>query len=79
MDLKIKSTAGLHALLASRIVQCSSKYDAKIEIIYEDKTVDAKSILGLVSLAVPKGDNIKIVAAGPEAELAINDLRKIIE
>ena len=79
MELKINSTAGLHALLASRIVQCSSKYDAKIELIYEDKKIDAKSILGLVSLAVPKGDNITLVAEGPEADQALKELRKIIE
>jgi phosphocarrier protein len=78
MELKITSTEGLHALLASRIVQLASKYDATIRIAYEDQTIDARSILGLVSLAVPKGENIKVIAEGEEAQLALDELKKII-
>lgn len=77
-EITLKSTAGLHAALASKVVQLSSKYDAEVSIVYIDKTVDAKSILGLMSLAVPKGDNVKIVATGTDAEKALNDLKKIL-
>jgi phosphocarrier protein len=78
MEIIVKSTQGLHALLASRIVQLASKYDALITIQYEDKVIDAKSILGLVSLAVPKGENIKVKVEGEEAEAAMTDLKKIL-
>ncbi|MEC9485608.1 MAG: HPr family phosphocarrier protein [Candidatus Izemoplasma sp.] len=78
MEIKINSTEGLHALLASRIVQLASKYDADIRIEYEDTTIDARSILGLVSLAVPKGENIRVIATGTEAEVALNELKKIL-
>ncbi len=78
MEIKINSTEGLHALLASRIVQLASKYDADIRIEYEDTTIDARSILGLVSLAVPKGENIKVIATGTEAEQALNELKKVL-
>ena len=77
-EITLKSTAGLHAALASKVVQLSSKYDAEVSIVYTDKTVDAKSILGLMSLAVPQGDNVKIVATGTDAEKALNDLKKIL-
>lgn len=77
-EITIQSTAGLHATLASKVVQLSSKYDAEIRIEYTDKIVDAKSILGLMSLAVPKGDNIKVVAEGPDAEQALNEIKKIL-
>ena len=77
-EITINSTAGLHASLASKVVQLSSKYDAEITIEYTDKIVDAKSILGLMSLAVPKGDNIKVVAVGSDAEIALNDIKKIL-
>jgi phosphocarrier protein len=74
----IKSTVGLHASLASKLVQTASKYDVDVELVYEDKVVDAKSILGLMSLAVPHGDNVKIVANGVDAEKAIKDIQKIL-
>ena len=76
-ELTIKSTAGLHAALASKIVQISSKYDADVVIEYTDKVVNAKSVLGLMSLAVPHGDNVKVVATGNEAEKALNEIKKL--
>ncbi len=75
----VKSTVGLHASLAAKVVQAASKYDVEINLIYEDKVVDVKSILGLMSLAVPSGENVKIVANGDQAEQAIDDIAEILE
>ncbi len=74
----IKSTAGLHAELAAKIVQTASRYDVDIRLIYANVTIDAKSILGLMSLAVPSGENVKLVAIGDKAEKAIADIEKIL-
>ncbi len=74
----IKSTAGLHAKLAAKIVQAASKYEVDIKLVYEHVTIDAKSILGLMSLAVPQGKNVKLVAVGESAEVAIKDIEKIL-
>ena len=78
LDMKLKSTAGLHAQLASKIVMLSANYDCEVSIVYANKVVDAKSILGLMSLAVPKGENVTVVAEGVDAEKALNELKKII-
>lgn len=75
----IKSTVGLHASLAAKVVQAASKYDVDIELHYKDKVVDLKSILGLMSLAVPSGKDVVVVANGDEAEAAINDIASILE
>jgi phosphotransferase system HPr (HPr) family protein len=77
-ELTITSTAGLHAALASKIVHISSKYDAQVWIEYEDKKVDAKSILGLMSLAVPEGRNVKVISLGDDAEKALNEIKKLL-
>lgn len=74
----IKSTAGLHAQLAAKIVQVASKYDVDVRLIYSDKTIDAKSILGLMSLAVPQGENVKLIASGDKANEAITDIEKVL-
>ena len=78
-DIIIKNTAGLHARLAAKVVQTASKYAVDIELIYEDKVVDVKSILGLMSLAIPAGKNVRLVASGERAEEAIADVASILE
>ena len=42
----VKSTVGLHASLAAKVVQAASKYAVDINLIYNDKVIDVKSILG---------------------------------
>ncbi len=76
--ITIKSTAGLHAQLAAKIVQTASKYDVDIRLEYAHVTIDAKSILGLMSLAVPAGENVKLVATGTQAQKAIDAIESIL-
>lgn len=76
--ITIQSTAGLHAELAAKIVQSASKYDVDIRLVYQHVTIDAKSILGLMSLAVPQGENVKLIAKGDKAEIVINEIEKIL-
>lgn len=75
----IKSTVGLHASLAAKVVQAASKYSVDIELRYHDKVVDVKSILGLMSLAIPQGENVKLVASGDQAEKAIEEISELLE
>jgi len=77
-EILIKSTTGLHASLAAKVVQTASKYAVDIELHYHDKVIDLKSILALMSLAVPHGENVRIVARGSRAEEAIKDVSSIL-
>lgn len=74
----LANTRGLHAALAAEIVRLTSKYDAEIRIEYDDKVIDAKSVLGLLSLAIPYGENLQVIANGNQAEAAMNDLQKLL-
>lgn len=78
-QIVIKSTVGLHASLAAKVVQAASKYSVDINLYYHDKVVDVKSILGLMSLAVPQGENVRIVATGDQAEKAIDEIAELLE
>lgn len=75
----LQNTTGLHASLASKIVALAGKYDAHVEIEYENQVIDAKSILGLLSLAIPYGENLKIITSGEEAEKAMTELQKLLQ
>ncbi len=77
-EIMIKSTTGLHAALAAKVVQTASKYTVEIELVYKDKVVDLKSILALMSLAIPHGENVRIVARGTRAAEAIKDVSSIL-
>ena len=77
-QIVVKSTVGLHASLAAKVVQAANKYSVDINLIYKDKTIDVKSILGLMSLAIPSGENVIIEANGAQAELAIEDIASIL-
>lgn len=78
-QIVVKSTVGLHASLAAKVVQAASKYSVDINLHYHNKIIDVKSILGLMSLAIPKGENVVIEATGDQAEAAINDIATILE
>ncbi|KFZ27518.1 MAG: Phosphocarrier protein HPr [Candidatus Izimaplasma bacterium HR2] len=77
-EIILKSTVGLHAKIASKLVQLATKYSVDVKLYYNDQVVDAKSILGLMSLAIPSGENIKLVANGEQAEIAIDEIVKLL-
>lgn len=77
-QIVVKSTVGLHASLAAKIVKTASNYTVDINLHYNDKIVDVKSILGLMSLAIPSGENVVITATGDQAEEALNEIASIL-
>jgi len=77
-EIILRSTVGLHAKIASKLVQLATRYSVDVKLYYKDQIVDAKSILGLMSLAIPSGENIKLVANGEQAEIAIDEIVKLL-
>ncbi|SFL28215.1 HPr family phosphocarrier protein [Halanaerobium salsuginis] len=75
----ITNKTGLHARPAAQFVQKAGKFDSKIEIIFEEKEVNAKSIMGVMSLGVGKGNEITVRADGEDAQEAIKELVEFIE
>jgi catabolite repression HPr-like protein len=69
---------GLHARPAALFVQEANKFSSEIFVVKDTKKVNAKSIMGIMSLAVSKGTEITITADGADAEEAVNALAKIV-
>ena len=71
---------GLHARPASDFIACAKRYDANITIEKADsgKTVNAKSIVMLLSLGLSKGDNVTISASGADEQEAVEALVSLI-
>lgn len=77
--LTINNETGLHARPASQLVKKAGKFESKIEIITGNKEVNAKSIMGIMSLGLGKGDEIILRAAGDDAEAALETLVEFLE
>lgn len=75
----ITNKTGLHARPAAQFVQKAGKFDSKIEIVFEEKEVNAKSIMGVMSLGVGKGNEITVRAEGADADKAVKELVDFIE
>lgn len=79
IQLMIENKVGLHARPAALFVKMAKQHNADITVSYEEKTVNAKSILGLLSLGVKKDAIITVVANGSDEEVALHALSKLIE
>jgi phosphocarrier protein HPr len=73
------SKSGLHARPASVFVQNAKGFQSQITLSKNDKTVNAKSILSVLTLGAERGDQIVLKANGDDAELAIDRLASLLE
>lgn len=79
IQITVENRVGLHARPATLFVQTAQKHQAEITVSYEGKTVNAKSLLGLLSLGVTKDATITVAANGSDEEVALNALTSLLE
>lgn len=77
--VNIKNASGLHARPAGMFVKKAAEFKSTVEVIAKGKTVNAKSIMGIMSLGLGQGDELTIVANGEDQEAAIAALAELIE
>ncbi|MGI6462769.1 MAG: HPr family phosphocarrier protein [Candidatus Scatomorpha sp.] len=75
----IKNQVGLHARPATFFIQKANEFKSSIWIEKEDRRVNAKSLLGVLSLGIVKGTEINIVADGVDENEAIAKLSELID
>jgi phosphotransferase system HPr (HPr) family protein len=69
MTIKIKT--GLEARPVALFVQVASQFDSSIYVEYENKKVNAKSIMGMMTLGLAAGEKVTVLADGEDEETAI--------
>ena len=74
----ISNKTGIHARPASVFVQTAAKFKSKVKVSAKGKTVDAKSILMIMSMGLVKGTEITIVADGPDEADAAKALKDLV-
>ena len=78
-DVTIKNVVGLHARPATFFIQKANTYKSSISVEKEDKRVNAKSLLGVLSLGIVNGMTITLVADGTDEAEALAGLKELIE
>ena len=77
-DITITNSLGMNANNSPRLVQKANNFKSSIWIQTEERQVNAKSLLGVISLGVKKGMTVTIIAEGADEEAAVNGLCDLI-
>ena len=78
-DIVITNTVGLHASPASFFIQKANTYRASIWIERGDRKVNAKSLLGVLSLGIARNMTVTLIADGADEDAAISGLAELID
>ena len=76
--IQIKLETGLEARPVAMLVQVASQFESTVYINADDKKVNAKSIMGMMSLGLARGDDIIVTAEGKDEEAAIEEIEKFL-
>ena len=77
-NIQIKIESGLEARPVALLVQEASKYDSTIYIECEGKKVNAKSIMGMMSLGLNAGEELVVLAEGADEQTAVDNIEKFL-
>lgn len=75
----ITNASGLHARPATFFIQKANNYPCSIWVEKEERRVNAKSLLGVLSLGIAKGMTVTLIADGKDEEAALDGLQELID
>ena len=78
-EVTITNSIGLHARPATFFIQKANSYKCSVWVEKDERKVNAKSLLGVLSLGIAKGMTITLIADGQDEENAINGLVELVE
>ena len=77
-EVTVQNQVGLHARPATFFIQKTNEFKSAIWIEKEERRVNAKSLLGVLSLGITKGTKVNIMADGVDEEMAVDSLVDLI-
>ena len=79
IDVLVQNLVVLHDSPATFFIQKANEFKSSIWVEKEERRVNAKSLLGVLSLGIMGGTKIRIIAGGPDEEQAVEELVKLVE
>ena len=77
-EITIELAKGLEARPVAVFVQVASQYDCSIIVEYREKRVNAKSIMGMMSLGIAQGEKVTVLADGPDERAALAGIEQYL-
>lgn len=77
-DMKVERKDGLNVSTVALFIQEASQFDSSIYLQYGSKKINAKSIMGMMTLNVASGENISVSADGADEEAALSNIEKYL-
>ncbi|WP_026496285.1 MULTISPECIES: HPr family phosphocarrier protein [unclassified Butyrivibrio] len=77
-SIEIKLPGGLEARPVAELVQLASRYDSTVHIEAQSKKVNAKSIMGMMTLSLNSGEEVTVIADGQDEEDAVKGMESFL-
>ena len=77
-EIIVQNQVGLHARPATFFIQKANEFSSEIWISKDERRVNAKSLLGVLSLGVTRGMRITLIADGADEEAAVSELANLV-
>jgi phosphocarrier protein len=77
--VKVLNRAGIHARPSALLVQATKDFKSNIHIEKENERINAKSIMGVITLGAAYGTELKIIAEGEDEQAAVDTLVRLFE
>ena len=78
-EVIVRCDSGLHNKQATNIVQKANEFESSIWLESGSRKMNAKSLLGIMSLGIVTGSKVTLIAAGPDEEAAVNALEVLLQ
>ena len=75
----VQNEQGLHMRPAGVLAKAVTKFESDVTIVYNDKKINAKSLLNIIGACIKYGAEIEVVCEGPDEEAALAHAAKLIE
>lgn len=78
-QLTVQNKLGLHTRAAARLVDLAKKFESRIELIFRERAVDSKSIMGVITLGAQKDNTLDVVISGSDEQQAFEAICKLFD
>jgi phosphocarrier protein len=79
IELEVKNRSGLHTRPAASIVKLTARFKSEIQLSRDGFTINAKSIIGVMTLAAEMGSILKLIIEGVDEELAAQEIKALFD
>lgn len=77
-SVTIQNQLGLHTRAAAKLVDTAKRFESKIELVFRERTVDCKSIMGVITLGAMKNSVVDVIIDGDDESNALEAIQKLV-